>query len=74
VLKGSGFTAMVGDGANDALAIKRSDLGITLFDADNATRQIAQIVLSDNSFAALPWGVSLAGEIITTIELIASVF
>jgi len=74
VLKKNGFTAMVGDGANDALAIKKSDLGIAMFDADNATRQIAQIVLTDNSFSALPRGIGLAGEIITTIELIASVF
>ncbi len=73
-LKGSGFTAMVGDGANDALAIKKADLGIAMFDGANATRQIAQMVLLDNSFAAVPKGVSLAEAVIQNIELVASVF
>jgi cation-transporting ATPase E len=73
-LKLNGFTAMVGDGANDALAIKKADLGIAMFDGAGATRSIAQIVLMNNSFAALPTGVTLADSIITNIELVASVF
>jgi cation-transporting ATPase E len=74
LLKKSGFTAMVGDGANDALAIKKADLGIAMFDGAGATRNIAQVVLVDNSFIALPKGVHLADAIITNIALIASVF
>lgn len=74
VLKTSGFTAMVGDGANDALAIKKADLGIAMFDGAGATRSIAQIVLMNNSFAALPTGVRLADSIITNIELVSSIF
>lgn len=74
LLKRSGFTAMIGDGANDALAIKQADLGIAMFDGANATRQIAQVVLMNNSFAALPGGVSLAETILSSIELVASVF
>lgn len=74
VLKKNGFTAMVGDGANDALAIKKSDLGVAMMNGAGATRQIAQIVLMDNSFAALPVGVNLAETIITNIELVASIF
>jgi cation-transporting ATPase E len=73
-LKTNGFTAMVGDGANDALAIKKADLGIAMFDGAGATRSIAQIVLMNNSFSALPGGVTLADSIITNIELVASVF
>ncbi len=74
VLKLHGFTAMVGDGANDALAIKKSDLGIAMFGGASATRQIAQIVLMNDSFAALPTGVNLAETIITNIELVAGIF
>ncbi|MCL5666194.1 MAG: HAD-IC family P-type ATPase [Patescibacteria group bacterium] len=74
ILKTKGFTAMVGDGANDALAIKNADLGVAMFDGAGATRQIAQIVLMNNSFAALPDGVDLAETIITNIELVASIF
>ena len=73
-LKTVGYTAMVGDGANDALAIKKADLGIAMFDGAAATRQIAQIVLMNNSFAALPAGVNLAETIITNIELVAGIF
>ncbi len=74
MLKPSGFTAMVGDGANDALAIKKADLGIAMFDGAGATRQISQIVLMNNNFAALPVGVNLAETIITNIELVTSLF
>lgn len=74
LLKKSGFTAMVGDGANDALAIKKADLGIAMLDGAGATRKIAQVVLVDNSFIALPKGVHLAEAIITNVGLIASIF
>ena len=74
LLKKSGYTAMVGDGANDALAIKKADLGVAMFDGAEATRQIAQVVLMNNSFSALPKGVALAEAVILNIELVASVF
>ena len=73
-LKYDGFTAMVGDGANDALAIKKADLGIAMFDGAPATRQLASVVLMNNSFAALPGGVVLADSVIRSTELFASVF
>ncbi|MBL8031235.1 MAG: HAD-IC family P-type ATPase [Candidatus Doudnabacteria bacterium] len=73
-LKRTGFTAMVGDGANDALALKTADLGIAMFDGAGATRSVAQVVLMNNSFGSLPSGVNLADSIITNIELVASVF
>lgn len=72
--KKDGFTAMVGDGANDALAIKKADLGIAMFDGAPATRQLAAIVLVNNSFAALPEGVKLADDIIRNIEIFSSMF
>jgi len=72
--KKDGFTAMVGDGANDALAIKKADLGIAMFDGAPATRQVAAIVLTNNSFAALPGGVTLADSIIRNVEIFSSIF
>ena len=72
--KKDGFTAMVGDGANDALAIKKADLGIAMFDGAPAVRQLASIVLTNNSFTALPGGVTLADGIIRNIEMFASIF
>jgi len=73
-LKRGGFTAMIGDGANDALAIKKADLGIAMFDGAQATRQIASVVLVKNSFSDLPNGVKLADSIIQNTELCASLF
>ena len=73
-LKSDGFTAMVGDGANDALALKKSDLGIAMFEGAPATRQVASIVLTNNSFTALPGGVELADSIIKNAEIFASIF
>lgn len=72
--KKNGFTAMVGDGANDALAIKRADLGIAMFDGAPATRQLAGVVLMNNSFTALPGAVRLADNFIGNIEIFASIF
>ena len=73
-LKFDGFTAMIGDGANDALAIKKADLGIAMWEGAPATRQIASVVLLNNSFAALPGGVELADSIIKNAEIFASIF
>ncbi len=73
-LKQDGFTAMIGDGANDALAIKKADLGIAMFDGAQATRQIASVVLVKNSFIDLPNGVKLADSIIQNIEICAAIF
>ena len=73
-LKKDGFTAMVGDGANDALAIKKADLGIAMFDGAPAIRQLASVVLTNNSFSALPGGVRLADSIIRNVEIFAGVF
>ena len=72
--KKDGFTAMVGDGANDALAIKKADLGIAMFDGASATRRLAAVVLTNNSFAALPGGVALADGIIRNMEIMSGVF
>jgi len=73
-LKKDGFTAMVGDGANDALAIKIADLGISMFDGAPATRQLASVVLMNNSFAEFPAAVTLADNIIKNVEIFSSIF
>jgi cation-transporting ATPase E len=46
--------AMIGDGVNDVLSLKQSNLGIALQSGSAATRGVADIVLLNNSFAALP--------------------
>lgn len=69
-----GLTAMIGDGANDALAIKQADVGIAMFSGAPASRQIADVVLIKDSFAAIPGGIRLSDSIITTLEMVACLF
>lgn len=68
------FTGMVGDGVNDALALKKADLGIAMYSGAVATRRVADIVLLDNSFNSLPMGMRLGNKIIQAIELIGTLF
>jgi cation-transporting ATPase E len=66
--------AMTGDGVNDVLAIKDSDLGVAMGSGAAATRGVAQLVLLDDSFATLPHVVAEGRRVIGNIERVANFF
>ncbi len=66
--------AMTGDGVNDVLALKEADCGIAMASGSDAASQIAQLVLLDSDFSAVPMIVSEGRRVINNIERSAQLF
>jgi cation-transporting ATPase E len=66
--------AMTGDGVNDALALKKADLGIAMNSGSAATKAVAEIVLLDDKFSHLPRVLAEGRRVIANIERVANLF
>ncbi|AEW94772.1 HAD-IC family P-type ATPase [Streptantibioticus cattleyicolor] len=66
--------AMTGDGVNDVLALKEADIGVAMGSGSAATRAVAQIVLLDDGFSALPSVVAEGRRVIGNITRVSRLF
>ena len=66
--------AMTGDGVNDVLAMKEADCGIAMASGAQAASQVAQLVLLDSNFAAMPGIVAEGRRVINNIQRSAALF
>ena len=66
--------AMTGDGVNDVLALKSADIGMAVSSGSAAARSVAQLILLDDSFDAVPHVVAEGRRVIANIERVAKLF
>lgn len=66
--------AMTGDGVNDVLALKEADCSVAMAAGSDAARNVAEIVLIDNDFAAMPSVVAEGRRSINNLQRSAALF
>jgi cation-transporting ATPase E len=68
------YVAMTGDGVNDVLSLKRSNLAIAMGSGSQATRGVADLILLDDGFGALATAIGEGQRILNGMQDILRVF
>jgi cation-transporting P-type ATPase E len=68
------YVAMVGDGVNDVLSLKQSNLAIALQSGSQAARSVADLILMNDSFSVLPAALREGQRILTGMQDILKLF
>ena len=66
--------AMTGDGVNDVLALKEADCSVAMAEGSDAAKNIANVVLLDSNFSAMPDIVNQGRRVVNNIRTAASMF